>query len=111
LLPGGWRELRERNHRLAVNARRVLCEALGAEAPCPEDMLGAMATLPLPQRFQGVPRSGRIDAEQEQLYDRFRIEVPLMRFGQQERRYFRISAHIYNSLPEYKYLGESLCAL
>ena len=111
LLPGDWRELRERNHRLAVKARRVLCEALGAEAPCPEDMLGSMATLPLPQRFQGVPRSGRIDAEQERLYDRFRIEVPLMRVGQPERRYFRISAHIYNSLPEYKYLGESLCAL
>jgi isopenicillin-N epimerase len=111
LLPGGWRELRERNHRLAVTARRVLCEALGAEAPCPEDMLGAMATLPLPPRFQGVPRSGRIDAEQERLYDRFRIEVPLMRVGQPERRYFRISAHIYNSLPEYEYLAEALSGL
>jgi isopenicillin-N epimerase len=111
LLPGGWRELRERNHRLAVKARRVLCEALGAETPCPEDMLGSMATLPLPQRFQGVPRSGRIDAEQERLYDRFRIEVPLMRVGPPERRYFRISAHIYNSLPEYEYLGKALSVL
>jgi isopenicillin-N epimerase len=111
LLPGGWRELRERNHRLAVKARRLLCKALGLEAPCPEHMLGAMAALPLPQRFQGVPRSERIDPEQQRLYDRFRIEVPLMRVGPPERRYFRISAHIYNSLPEYEYLGEALSVL
>ena len=111
LLPGGWRELRERNHRLAVTARRLLCESLGVKPPCPEQMLGAMATLPLPERFQAVPRSGKIDVEQQRLYDRFRIEVPLMRFGRPERRYFRISAHIYNSLPEYKLLAEALSAL
>jgi isopenicillin-N epimerase len=111
LLPGGWRELRDRNHRLAVNARRVLSGALGVEAPCPEDMLGTLATLLLPERFQGVPRSEKIDAEQQRLYDRFRIEVPFVRMGRPERRYFRVSAHIYNSLPEYKYLGEALAVL
>ena len=74
-------------------------------------MLGAMATLPLPERYQGVPRSEKMDIEQQRLYDRFRIEVPLMRVGRPERRYFRISAHIYNSLPEYKYLAEALSAL
>jgi isopenicillin-N epimerase len=111
LLPGGWRELRERNHRLAVKARRLLCETLGLEAPCPEHMLGAMATLPLPERFQGAPRSEKIDIEQQRLYDRSRIEVPFVRMGRPERRYFRISAHIYNSLPEYEYLAEALSAL
>jgi isopenicillin-N epimerase len=111
LLPGGWPELRERNHRLAVKARQVLCKALGVEAPCPEEMLGAMATLPLPLRFQGVPRSGKIDSEQELLYDRFRVEVPLVRVGQPERRYFRVSAHIYNSLPEYEYLAQAFSRL
>jgi isopenicillin-N epimerase len=111
LLPGGWRELRERNHRLAVTARRLLCESLGVKPPCPEQMLGAMATLPLPERFQAVPRSGKIDVEQQRLYDRFRIEVPLMRFGRPERRYFRISAHIYNSMPDYEYLAEALSGL
>jgi isopenicillin-N epimerase len=71
-------------------------------------MLGSMATIALPERFQGVPRAGRIDAEQERLYDRFRIEVPLFRFGQPERRHVRISAHIYNSLAEYRYLAQAL---
>jgi isopenicillin-N epimerase len=111
LLPGGWRELRERNHRLAVQAGRVLGEALGVEAPCPENMLGAMVTLPLSERLQGVPRAGRIDAEQLRLYDQFRIEVPFFRIGRPERRYFRISAHIHNSLAEYEYLAEALAEL
>ena len=111
LLPGGWAELREHNQRLAVQARRALCGALEVEAPCPEAMLGSMATLPLPERFQGAPRSGRIDREQLQLYDRFGIEVPFVRIGRPERRYFRISAHIHNSLAEYEYLSQAMSAL
>jgi isopenicillin-N epimerase len=108
LLPGGWRELRNRNRELVVQARRLLCARLQVEPPCPEDMLAFMATLPLPERFQGVPRSGRIDAEQLRLYDQFGIEVPFNRFGSPEKRYFRISAQIYNSLPDYEYLAEAL---
>ena len=111
LLPGGWRELRQRNHRLAVEARGLLCAALGLESPCPESMLGSMATLPLPEQFQGVPRSEKIDVEQRRLYDRFRVEVPFIRMGRPERRYFRISAHIYNTLAEYEYLAEALSSL
>jgi len=108
LLPGGWRELRQHNHELAVQARRLLCERLQVEAPCPENMLGAMATLALPARFQGRPRTGRIDAEQMRLYDRFGVEVPFMRFGQPEHRYLRISAHLYNTLADYQYLAWAL---
>lgn len=81
------------------------------EAFCPESMLGAMVTLPLPERFQGVPRAGRIDAEQLRLYDQFHIEVPFFRIGQPERRYFRISAHIHNSLAEYECLAKALSRL
>ncbi len=111
LLRGGWPEIRRLNHRLVVQARRLLCERLQVQPPCPEDMLGSMATLPLPERFQGRPKSGRIDAEQQQLYDRFRIEVPFFHIGQPERRHFRISAHIYNSLAEYEHLARALSIL
>jgi isopenicillin-N epimerase len=108
LLPGGWRELRQRNHRLAIAARRSLCKELGLEPPCPENLIGSMATLPLPERFQGAPPSGKIDVEARRLYDQFGIEVPFMRIGRPEKRYFRISAQIYNSLEEYEYLAEAL---
>jgi isopenicillin-N epimerase len=108
LLPGGWPELRERNHQLAVQARRVLCEQLGVEPPCPEAMLGSMATVPLPARFQGRPRTGKIDPEQQRLYDEFGIEVPFFRLGTPARRYLRVSAQIYNTIRDYEYLGKVL---
>src|SRR5439155_20295971 len=50
LSPGGWRELQRRNHELAVKARRILCDRLQVSPPCPENLLGAMATIPLPER-------------------------------------------------------------
>jgi isopenicillin-N epimerase len=106
LFPGGWPAIREANHDLAVRARRLLCERLEIEPPCPEEMLGSMATLPLPERFQGRPRNGKCEAEQLRLYDDFGIEVPFVRVG--KRRYFRISAQLYNSLAEYECLAQAL---
>jgi isopenicillin-N epimerase len=111
LLPGGWPELRRRNHRLAVQAQRLLCDWLQVETPCPESMVGWMATIPLPERFQRASKSGRIDAEQRRLYDEFGIEVPFFRFGRPERRYLRVSAHIYNCLAEYEYLAQALAQM
>jgi isopenicillin-N epimerase len=111
LLPGGWPELRRRNHQLAVAARRLLCEQLDLEPPCPESLIGSMATLPLPDRFQGLPRTGKLDREQERLYDVHDIEVPLLRIGGTERRWFRISAQIYNTRDDYQSLADALQAL
>ncbi|HSU56506.1 MAG TPA: aminotransferase class V-fold PLP-dependent enzyme [Candidatus Dormibacteraeota bacterium] len=111
LLPGGWPELRRRNRELVLQASRLLCERLNVEPPCPENMIGTMATLPLPQKFQGRAAKGKIDREQLALYDRFGIELPLFRIGKPERRYFRISAQIYNSLRDYEYLAECIEAL
>ena len=108
LCSGGWRELYRRNHQLAVAARRMLCEKLEVAAPCPENVLGALATIPLPEHFQSRVAAGKIDAEQLTLYDRFRIEVPLMRFGEPPRRWFRISAQIYNSPGDYERLAEAI---
>jgi isopenicillin-N epimerase len=111
LLPGGWKKLRQSNHALATKARRLLCEQLQVEAPCPDRMLGSMATIPLPQRYQNKPPSGRIDLEQQRLYDEFGIEVPFVRLGPQRKRHFRISAQIYNTAAEYDYLGAVLSRL
>ncbi len=111
LLPGGWKSVRASNHRLVTKARRLLCQTLGVEPPCPEEMLGAMATLPLPARFQGIPKNGKIDPEQLRLYDRTGIEVPFVRMGSPEQRYFRISAQLYNSMHDYERLAEAVTTL
>lgn len=111
LLPGGWAEIRRRNHGLAVTARRLLCERLEVEPPCPESLLGSLATLPLPARFQARPKSGKIDAEQLRLFDEFGIEAPLIRMAAMPPRWFRVAAQIYNSPEEYAYLAEALASL
>jgi isopenicillin-N epimerase len=111
LLPGGWRELRQRNRDLIVKARRILCEQLGIEPPCPERMLGSMATIALPEKFQGFPVSGKIDAEQRRLYDEFGIEAPFFRIGTPGRRWLRVSAQIYNTPQEYQYLATAMPAI
>ena len=111
LMPGGWPALRAHNHQMIVAARNHLCERLDVEAPCPASMLGSLATIPLPATFPDEPRREKIDAEQARLYDRFSIEVPFSRFGNPHRRWFRISAQIYNSKSEYEYLAEAMDGL
>jgi isopenicillin-N epimerase len=113
LLPGGWPALMEHNRRLACAARRLLCERLEVDPPCPEGMLGSMATLPLPEPLQdnaGESRAviARFDPLQTLLFEQHRIEVPLIRWGAPARRWFRISAHAYSRLSEYELLAAAL---
>ena len=65
-----------------------------------------MAAIPLPKYFQGRKASGKIDAEQLTLYDRFKIEVPFNRVN--GTRYMRVSSQIYNSLADYERLADAL---
>ncbi|MGD1019336.1 MAG: aminotransferase class V-fold PLP-dependent enzyme [Verrucomicrobiia bacterium] len=109
LLPGGLSELMDRNRALAIEARRILCEPLGIDQPCPEEMLGSMATIPLPARFQTAPfTANTTDPMQNSLFDEYAIEVPVVRWGDPERRWLRISAHGYNSREQYAYLAGAL---
>lgn len=114
LMPGGWPALMKHNRQLALTARRLLCERLGVESPCPEAMLGSMATLSLPSALQektaGASRAviARFDPLQSTLLEQHRIEVPLVKWGAPARRWFRISAHAYNSPDEYERLADAL---
>ncbi len=118
LLPGGLGELMAQNHALAVESRALLCEALRVEAPCPESMIGSMATIPLPDALQNEPPSrpdlrrfqGWLGADRLQawLAGEHRIEVPIVRWGQDGRRWVRISAQVYNSRAQFEHLAEIL---
>ena len=113
LMPGGFPALMRRNHELAVAGRTLLCERLGVAAPCPESMLGSMATLPLPERFQDGGTTSRaviarFDPLQSRLFEAHKIEVPLIRFGSPARRWFRVSAHAHNGLADYERLAAAL---
>jgi selenocysteine lyase/cysteine desulfurase len=48
----------------------------------------------------------KIEPEQRRLFDEFEIEVPLLRLH--GRRWFRISAQVYNSARDYERLAKAL---
>jgi isopenicillin-N epimerase len=109
LLPGGLPELMERNRALATEARRILCESFGVKPPCPEAMLGSMATIPPPPRLQtGASVADTTDPLQSKLLEDYAIEVPIVRWGEPETRWLRISAQGYNSIDQYVYLARVL---
>jgi isopenicillin-N epimerase len=47
LMAGGWPALRERGRSLTLEARDLLCSVLGERPPAADDMLGAMASVPM----------------------------------------------------------------
>ncbi len=111
MVPGGWPEIRSRNRTLALEALGHLCSVLGIEAPCPEGMIGSMAAVPLPSLGPEKPMPmGGVDPLQERLYRDFAIEVPVTLWSNPRRRALRISAHLYNTVAEYRYLGVGLAS-
>jgi isopenicillin-N epimerase len=107
LLPGGWPELRARNRGLALEARTLLCDALGVKPPCPDAMLGSLAAVPLPDGPPGAPWTRR-DPLQDALFERFAVEVPIVRWPAAPRRFVRVSAQLYNERAHYRRLAEAL---
>jgi isopenicillin-N epimerase len=111
LLPGGWPELRERNHALVVAARRALAAALDVTEPCPESMLGMMAALPLPDA-KGEPPSPTSALYADELQDRLvrehGVQVPIIPWPAAPKRLVRVSAQLYNELSQYQELAQAL---
>jgi isopenicillin-N epimerase len=115
LLPGGWAALERRNHALALEARDALCERLGIEAPCPDEMVGCMASVPLrveaePGRVQGIEL---YDDEVHDHLARLGMQVMVTPWPQRPdggpwRRLVRISAAAYNDLEQYRQLAAAL---
>ena len=118
LLPGGWPELMEANRALALAGRDLLCRALKVEAPAPDEMLGSMATVPLPENG---PSSNPSDTAElgEALFRTYRIEVPVLEApvpsgaagdarNAAPTRLVRISAQRYNDIRQYASLANAL---
>jgi isopenicillin-N epimerase len=106
LTGGGWPDVMRRNHALAVRARRVVADALGVEVPCPDEMIGSLAALPLPDGSPNPPESPLYaDPLQEVLLRDHRIEVPIIPWPAPPKRLLRLSAQLYNDLDQYERLA------
>jgi isopenicillin-N epimerase len=72
LLPGGWPAIMKANHDDVVAARAKVLEVLQLDAPCPPELLGSMASIPVPWPEAGL---------QATLFERFGIEIPVIPRG------------------------------
>lgn len=114
LLPGGWTQLMENNRAKALWARQVLCEALNVSPPCPDDMIGSMAVVPLPHELSGYEQAGQVrewPVLQDLLCDRFNIEVPVIPWTTPFQQMVRVSAQLYNTPEQYQTLANALITL
>jgi len=108
LVPGGWPALMTENHRLALEARGLLCAAAGTAAPCPDPMVGSLASILLPDGPTTEIGWRRPDPLQRRLFEGWGIEVPIISWPAAPRRLVRISAQLYNSRDHYARLAVAL---
>ena len=115
LMDGGLAAHRAHNRSLALEARRMLCSTLKISPPAPESMIGSLAAVPLsddaddadvihPARKLTSP----ISRLQDQLWEQYRIDVPVMSWPSAPHRLLRVSAHAYNNVVQYARLCDAL---
>jgi isopenicillin-N epimerase len=105
LFPGGLPELRAHNHRLALEARRVVADALGTAPACPDDMIGSLAAILFPDVMPARPSP---DELHDRLEQRHAIQVPIVPWPGRSSGFVRIAAQAYNHLAQYEKLALAL---
>jgi isopenicillin-N epimerase len=123
LFPGGLEGLMEHNRRQTLDARKILCGAMGIENPntvAPENMIASLASVPIPGAPGGALRPsprGYHDALQDALIERHALQAPIIPWppaamcapGKQGgTRVTRVAMQAYNSLEQVEYFAQCL---
>jgi isopenicillin-N epimerase len=115
LLPGGWPAIRERNRQLALWARRHLCEQLGTSLPCPDSMVGSLASIVLPASPHYPPPGPELNFDDHPLhhalFERYQVDIPVHRCPGSQQIMVRLSAALYNERRDYERLAQALLEL
>ncbi len=103
----GWENVIRHNNQMATWAQQMICDRWGTVPMSPLDgrLIGAMATLRLPLRFQHIDEPTR-EILQQRLYDEFKVEAPLILWD--GHAYVRVSCQIYNRPQDYERLAEAI---
>jgi isopenicillin-N epimerase len=110
----GWDNIMRHNHQLAVWAQHMLSQKWGVHSATPTDgrMIGSMTTIPLPHQETFRKRFDTFQALKAAMYDRHRIEVPIIEWGTPSPRWWvRVSCQIYNRPEQYERLGHAALSL
>ncbi len=109
MAPGGWPEVRARNHELVLQARDLLTAAWDLAPTCPDAMQGSMAALVLERDVLPDPptKDSYQDPLERVLSERYAIRVPVIPWPDPPMRLLRISAQLYNRLEDYQRLADA----
>ena len=106
LQPDGWEGVRRTNRSLCLQARDLLVDVLRIDPPAPDEMIGAIASVPLP------PSSGSaeniFDPLMADLRTRWAIEAMVFSWPGPPYRVLRVSAQQYNRVEEFERLAQAL---
>tara|TARA_B100000963_G_scaffold356417_1_gene376480 strand:+ start:373 stop:1572 length:1200 start_codon:yes stop_codon:yes gene_type:complete len=108
LVDGGWEAIMQHNHVLALQGRDILCERLGIEQPCPDEMIACISTIRLPGEIPSQEKMHEPDPLHYLLSEKYNIQVPVWSWPSPAGRYLRISAQLYNSIEQYEQLADAL---
>ena len=108
LVEGGWEAIMEHNHDLAIQGRNILCERLGIQPPCPDEMIACISTIQLPGELVTPELMHEPDPLHQILSETYNIQVPVWSWPSPAGRYLRISAQLYNSIEQYEQLADAL---
>ena len=102
----GWAGIRKGNRAMCLKGRDLLVDVLGIDAPAPDEMIGSIAAVPVPDQLE--VSNDIFDPLMIRLREKWSIEVPVFVWPEAPRRLLRISAQTYNSIDEYARLAEAL---
>lgn len=105
-LPGGWAQLRQRNHDLAIHGAELICSLLGSEQRVPESMIGTMVSIPIPGTCEPSTLLG--EGLWDRLYLNHGIQAPVWDLPGVCKRMVRVSAQLFNTIEDYERLAEAL---
>jgi isopenicillin-N epimerase len=112
LIEGGLPALMKRNHELAVWARQMFIERLGAKPICPESMLGSMSAVILPFDIGNDMDYTTSPTPTHWLYNELRfkhqIEMVIYHYPAPPQGILRVSCQAYNTPEQYERLAEVL---
>lgn len=114
MLPGGWPEVMAHNHALCLRGRDIVCAELGIAPPAPDEMIGSISTMILPEHPAALReklmkrRSVYHDAIQDRMLANHRIQAPFWGLAGKPERFVRISAQVYNTPAQYEYLARAI---
>ena len=106
LRPDGWEGVRRSNRDLCLAGRDILVDTLGIEVPAPDEMIGSIASVPLPD--SSGPAGNIFDSLMVALRCNWSIEAMVFNWPRPPRRLLRISAQQYNRIEEFHRLAEAV---